>query len=104
MSVLESALPDHHDRLALIEGDVSERSTNQRAVETASNRRGRLDCIILNAGMLRPIGRAAESPVEEWKRLFDVNFFGLLHAVSHHRRHTPVSTFLPKTKSLTHIS
>ncbi|KAK4946327.1 hypothetical protein LTR10_014525 [Elasticomyces elasticus] len=77
---LEALLPAHQDRLAVIEGDVSDRSTNQRAIETAVSRRGKLDSVILNAGMLRPVGPAADTNVEEWECLFGVNFFGPVHA------------------------
>lgn len=79
---LEALLPAHGERLAVIEGDVSDRSVNQRAIETAIDRRGKLDGVILNAGILRPVGPAADTSVEEWKRLFDVNFFATVHAVS----------------------
>jgi NAD(P)-dependent dehydrogenase (short-subunit alcohol dehydrogenase family) len=81
-SEIESLLEKHQDRLAVIQGDVSDRATSERAVETALNRTGRLDVLILNAAILSPIGPAAATKVEEWKRLFDVNFFGLLHTVS----------------------
>ncbi|KAK5043070.1 hypothetical protein LTR13_000841 [Exophiala sideris] len=62
---LEALLPAHQDRLAVIEGDVSDRSTNQRAIETAVSRR---------------VGPAADTNVEEWECLFGVNFFGPVHA------------------------
>lgn len=78
---LEKLLPSEN-RLAIVQGDVSERATNQTAVETAIQRGGKLDCIILNAAILRPVGPAAVTKVEDWKTLFDVNFFGPLHAVS----------------------
>ena len=80
-SELEVLMESNPDRLAIIQGDVSDRSVNQRAVETAANRRGKLDSMILNAGILRPVGPAAETAVAEWKQLFDVNFFALVHAV-----------------------
>jgi NADP-dependent 3-hydroxy acid dehydrogenase YdfG len=81
-SELDKLLPEHHNRLAVIQGDVSDRSTNQRAIEIAIDRAGKLDCIILNAGILRPVGLAAVTEVTDWKKLFDVNFFGVVHAVS----------------------
>jgi NADP-dependent 3-hydroxy acid dehydrogenase YdfG len=79
---LEILLEPYPDRLAVVQGDVSDRSVDQKAVETAINRRGKLDCIILNAGILRPVGPSAATAVAEWKQLFDVNFFALVHAVS----------------------
>jgi NAD(P)-dependent dehydrogenase (short-subunit alcohol dehydrogenase family) len=70
------------DRLSVVQGDVADRATNKTAIDTAIALRARIDCVILNAAILRPVGPAADSPVEEWKRLFDVNFFSLVHAVS----------------------
>ena len=69
-------------KLSVVKGDISDRSTSERAVAAALNLRGKLHGVILNAAILRPVGPAAETGVDEWKRLFDVNFFGLLHTVS----------------------
>jgi len=42
-----------------------------------------IDALILNAGILDPVGKVADSgiPLDEWKRHFDVNFFSLVTAV-----------------------
>jgi NAD(P)-dependent dehydrogenase (short-subunit alcohol dehydrogenase family) len=79
---LEQILDTHPGRLAIIKGDVAARATSERAVQEALLHNGKLDSIILNAATLNPIGRVAESSVDDWKRLFDINFFGLLHSVS----------------------
>jgi NAD(P)-dependent dehydrogenase (short-subunit alcohol dehydrogenase family) len=71
----------HGDRIELIQGDVSERSTSEAAISTALSKLGRIDAIILNAAVLGPISSIADGDVVEWKRLFDVNFFSLLHTV-----------------------
>jgi NAD(P)-dependent dehydrogenase (short-subunit alcohol dehydrogenase family) len=81
-SQLEALLEGHSGRLSIVQGDVSLRATSERAVQEALSRKGRLDSIILNAAILNPLGRAAETSVDDWKRLFDINFFGLLHSVS----------------------
>jgi NADP-dependent 3-hydroxy acid dehydrogenase YdfG len=79
-----SSLKAHHDRqLEIITGDISERRTSVLAIETAVAKFQRLDCIVLNAGVLAPIGLVAETDVLAWKKLFDVNFFALLHTVCH---------------------
>lgn len=79
---LKALIDLHSERLTVIQGDVSDRSVSQRAVETALNRRGKVDCLILNAGVLSPVGRVEATAVAEWKNLFDINFFALVHAVS----------------------
>lgn len=70
------------EKLEIIIGDVAQRSTSEKAVQVALDRTGRIDTLILNAGILRPVGAIATTPVEQWKSLFDVNFFSLLHTVS----------------------
>ena len=42
---------------------------------------GHLDALILNAGILTPLGKVDEVPVEGWKAHFDVNFFSLVSAL-----------------------
>jgi NAD(P)-dependent dehydrogenase (short-subunit alcohol dehydrogenase family) len=85
-AALERLLPSHQDRLVTVQGDVSDRSTSERAVQTAIQRTSRLDSVILNAAILKPIGRVADSSTDAWKKLFDINFFGPLHTVSHPER------------------
>ncbi|OQV01807.1 hypothetical protein CLAIMM_07099 [Cladophialophora immunda] len=80
-SELEALATSYAQRLLVVQGDIANRSTNQNAIETATRQRGKIDCIILNAAILRPVGPIADTPIEDWKRLFDVNFFGLVHAV-----------------------
>ena len=36
---------------------------------------GPLDCVVLNAGMLGPMGTSLEIPIAGWRETFDVNFF-----------------------------
>ncbi|KAH6668435.1 hypothetical protein B0J14DRAFT_675170 [Halenospora varia] len=78
---LEPLRTKSRSRLEIIIGDVSDRSTSERAVERAISLRGQLDTIILNAGILRPSGPLVQTKVDDWKRLFDVNFFSLVHTV-----------------------
>ena len=39
---------------------------------------GPFDCVVENAGMLGPIGRSLEIPMDGWRTTFDVNFFAPL--------------------------
>ena len=51
------------------------------AVDSAVKTYGHLDALILNAGILTPLGKVDEVPMEAWKAHFDVNFFSLITAV-----------------------
>lgn len=68
-------------KLVALSGDASNRLVNQKAIAVAIQTRGKLDCIILNAAVLRPVGHMTEINVEDWKRLIDINFIALVHAV-----------------------
>ncbi|KAF9160763.1 hypothetical protein DFQ26_005200 [Actinomortierella ambigua] len=73
----------HQDRFKYVVGDVTDEETIAAAVELAlSSWSGRLDGLILNAGVLEPIASVANANVAEWKRHFDVNFFSLVTAVT----------------------
>jgi NAD(P)-dependent dehydrogenase (short-subunit alcohol dehydrogenase family) len=56
----------------LIEGDVADERTAERAVTAALERFGRLDAVVSNAGIARnkPL---PELTLEEWRRVIDVN-------------------------------
>ncbi|KAH6714899.1 hypothetical protein BKA61DRAFT_481022 [Leptodontidium sp. MPI-SDFR-AT-0119] len=80
-SELEPLLESHSNRLSIVKGNISSRPTSERAITEALDRGRKLDSIILNAAILKPIGPAAETSVDDWKRLFDIKFFGLLHTI-----------------------
>jgi NAD(P)-dependent dehydrogenase (short-subunit alcohol dehydrogenase family) len=80
-NLLEALLPEHTSRLEIVVGDISKRATSEQAIEKAISRAGRLDCIILNAAIQKPVGPIIETRVEDWQKLFDINFFALLHTV-----------------------
>jgi len=69
------------DKLEVIVGDISQRTTSEQAVEAAISKFGHLDAIVLNAAVLSPVGPIATAKVDEWKKLFDINFFSLLHSI-----------------------
>ncbi|KEF51202.1 uncharacterized protein A1O9_12705 [Exophiala aquamarina CBS 119918] len=69
-------------RLEIVLGDVSQRSTSEKLLERIHARDCRLETLILNAGVLKPIGPIVEVDVDQFKRLFDINFFALIYTVS----------------------
>ncbi|KAG5518576.1 hypothetical protein PMAC_002972 [Pneumocystis sp. 'macacae'] len=68
-------------RIVIVEGDLKDPKTSILAVDTAIERFGRLDSLVLNAGIVEPIGNIADVDVDTWKALFDVNYFSLLYTV-----------------------
>ena len=57
--------------------DVTDRGSIERAVATVIEREGRIDMLINNAGM-NSTGPLAELPLDEVRRLYEANVFGLL--------------------------
>ncbi|KAN0093458.1 NAD(P)-binding protein [Hyaloscypha variabilis] len=78
---LQGLQADYASSLVVISGDISKREVSEEAVNVAMSNFNQLDSIILNAGILSPIGPVSETKIEDWKRLYDVNFFALLHTI-----------------------
>ncbi|RUS19392.1 hypothetical protein BC937DRAFT_87567 [Endogone sp. FLAS-F59071] len=70
-----------HERVEIVVGDVTDEGVAERAVKVALDRWGRLDGVVANAGVLEPIGSIAATSIDDWKRLFDVNFFSIITLV-----------------------
>lgn len=48
---------------------------------------GQIDGVIINHAALEPIKKVADSSVEEWKKLYDINLFSPLALVSPNQKH-----------------
>ncbi|KAL1843911.1 hypothetical protein VTJ49DRAFT_6854 [Mycothermus thermophilus] len=68
----------HPEQVAFLAADMTAEDTAHRATELAILTFGRLDGVVVNHGVLSPITRLADSSVEEWKKLYDANFFSAL--------------------------
>ncbi|KAF9954954.1 hypothetical protein BGZ72_004148 [Mortierella alpina] len=72
------------DRFKYVVGDVTEESTAEDAVALAQKSwGGSIDGLVLNAGVLDPLGTIATTSVKDWKQAFDVNFFSIVTMVQH---------------------
>jgi NAD(P)-dependent dehydrogenase (short-subunit alcohol dehydrogenase family) len=72
---LEALGEQHGESVATLYGDVAERATNERAVDEAARRFGRLDCAVANAGINLP-KLIDDTTDDEFDRLIDVNVRG----------------------------
>jgi NADP-dependent 3-hydroxy acid dehydrogenase YdfG len=65
-------------RALAIEADVSDGQQAEAAVQRTVSELGRLDTLVNNAGVML-LGPVQDAPLEEWKRMLDVNVAGLLY-------------------------
>jgi 3-oxoacyl-[acyl-carrier protein] reductase len=67
--------------------DVSEPLSVQHAVESTIEKHQKIDILVANAGIAGPNHKTWEYPLEEWRRVVDVNLFGVFyccHAILPH--------------------
>src|SRR6516165_7390568 len=67
--------------------DVSDREAVTRFIDTTADVLGGLDCLVNNAGIAGPTGRADEIPPEEWDRTLAVNITGQFNCARAAVRH-----------------
>ena len=77
----------HKGRVAVLVGDMGDTSFGQKIVDHALQRWGRIDGLIVNHGTLDPIDRIRDVHIQQWKRAFDVNVFGVVGLVRHGTAH-----------------
>ncbi|MGB0621354.1 MAG: glucose 1-dehydrogenase [Myxococcota bacterium] len=66
-----------------VETDVADDAAVARAVATATERFGRLDCAYNNAGLSGPPNFVADMPEDQWRRTIDVMLTGVFLCMRH---------------------
>ncbi|KAI0750719.1 short-chain dehydrogenase [Daedaleopsis nitida] len=80
---LQSLVDSHKEHLLALECDVTDATAVRNAVSRGVEKYKSVDSLILNAGVVEPLGRVAAEDVtiDQWKRHFDINFFSLVEAL-----------------------
>lgn len=71
---------------AAVVADITDEPSARRAVDEAAGALGGLDAVVNNAGVML-LGGVAEGRTSDWRRMLDVNVFGLLVVSSAALRH-----------------
>ena len=79
---LEEFRKKYPEQVLVLAGDLEDLSLAQKAVDSALEVFGELDGLVVNHGMMDPVVKIETSNIEEWKKLFDVNFFSSVAFVS----------------------
>ncbi|KAK9721287.1 hypothetical protein K7432_003551 [Basidiobolus ranarum] len=69
------------DSVAYLVGDLTDESVIKKVVEETISKFGRITSVVLNAGVIEPVKSIASGSIEDWKKLFDINFFSVLSLV-----------------------
>jgi NADP-dependent 3-hydroxy acid dehydrogenase YdfG len=62
----------------VVTADVTDEAQARAAVERTVDELGRLDTLVNNAGVML-LGPVVGAPLDEWRRMVDINLLGLLH-------------------------
>lgn len=79
---LKSLEEKYKGRFAYFVGDVAKEGTSKSVIDKAIDTFGRIDSLVLNAGVLDPVAPVADAKVEDWERLYRINLFAPLSLVS----------------------
>src|SRR5207249_503854 len=74
-------LPERRGAVETMLADVSDVAQVEAVVERATERFGRLDVLISNAGVLSPNGRIHNLATEDWERAFRINVLGAVNGI-----------------------
>ncbi|HTZ60828.1 MAG TPA: SDR family oxidoreductase [Acidobacteriaceae bacterium] len=75
-----SALARSEQQIRMHVCDVSSESQVYELVRYAVEQLGNIQILVNNAGVQGPIGRTEDLALEDWRRTFEVNFYGTLFA------------------------
>jgi 3-oxoacyl-[acyl-carrier protein] reductase len=76
-----AGLGEHDGDVETLLADVSDFDAVEAVVTRATERFGRLDVLISNAGVLSPNGRIHNLATEDWERAFRINVLGAVNGI-----------------------
>ncbi|PSR80867.1 hypothetical protein BD289DRAFT_484706 [Coniella lustricola] len=77
-SELEALKKEYPSQVRYLAADLTQFENATKVVDLAVGFGGKLDGLVVNHAALEPIKRIADSSIDEWKKLYDINFFSAL--------------------------
>eukprot|EP01091_Cochliopodium_minus_P009633 TRINITY_DN240_c0_g2_i1.p1 TRINITY_DN240_c0_g2~~TRINITY_DN240_c0_g2_i1.p1 ORF type:complete len:317 (-),score=97.43 TRINITY_DN240_c0_g2_i1:58-1008(-) len=65
-------------RALFVQGDVTSEEDQRKALEEGEKKFGAIHYVFANAGVIVNTGGIFDTPLNDWKKVFEVNFFGSL--------------------------
>ncbi len=78
-TTLEAAKAKLGQNCSIFELNITNAEDVQRAAQSAEQAMGRLDVLVCSAGVAGLNANVVDYPIEEWKRVFDINVNGLFY-------------------------
>ena len=80
--MLEEVQKQAPKQVRILAADVIDKSLPSKAAKLAESEFGHVNGLVINHGALAPVERIANARLEDWKKHFDINFFGAIAFVS----------------------
>ncbi|KAI9681535.1 MAG: hypothetical protein M1817_002819 [Caeruleum heppii] len=75
-SPLQSLYEEYPARVDLLSADISDYNTAATAIRVVTKKWGRLDGVVINHGVMDPVGKVADVGGRGWEEAFKTNVFG----------------------------
>ena len=79
---LDKLSASHAKQVRALAGDLNDFSLAQKAVDIAIKDFGQLNGLVVNHGAMFGVRRLADCDINEWRKMFDINFFSAVAFVS----------------------
>lgn len=72
---LEKLRTENPKQVRTLAGDLNDFAIAQKAVDSAIENFGRLDGLVVNHGAMFGVNTVADCDIDEWRKMFDINYF-----------------------------
>ena len=79
--LLQGLQDKYPKQIRYVAGDLANMGLGKQAVELANTEFGGIDGLVINHGVLQEMKTIANTPVEEWKRGYDINVFSSIEFI-----------------------